>query len=166
MPQRLVPFVGPRVPMSPRNLGDGVAVQVWRRKIGQVTYDFHVLPQVGDGSQIPARVRVVREIHDPKRAGAIVRNLVHDLPLKPVSAAAGDETEPQAFWPPQKGDVWLSGIEDGLIAPKAWVCYKLGQLCGVHDWGAEKVYRDHGPLKLVWRGGAVVTAMHASELPA
>lgn len=166
MTQRIVPFVGPRVPMSPRNLGDGVAVQVWRRKIGQVTYDFHVLPQVGDGTQIPARVRVVREIHDPKRAGAIVRNIVHDLALKPVDPATEDETERQSLWPPQLGDVWLSGIEAGLIAPKTWVCYREGQLCGVHDWDAEKVYRDHGPLRLVWRDGAVVTAMHASELTA
>lgn len=165
MPQRLVPFVGPRVPMSPRNLGDGVAVQVWRRKIGQVTYDFHVLPQVGDGSQIPARVRVVREIHDPKRAGAIVRNLVHDLPLKPVSAAAEDETEPQAFWPPQKGDVWLGNLGEPIPLPL--VCGAGAALyVGGDGMPAERAWNGYGPLKLVWRGGSVVTAMHSSELSA
>lgn len=151
--------------MSPRNLGDGVAVQVWRRKIGQVTYDFHVLPQVGDGSQIPARVRVVREIHDPKRAGAIVRNIVHDLVLKPVDPATEDEAERQSFWPPQLGDVWLGNLDERI--PQPLVCAARGDLyVGGDGMHPDRAYDSFGPLRLVWRDGAVVTVMHASELTA
>lgn len=79
MPAATAPFVGPRIPMSDRPEG-----KVWRRKVGAVSYDFVLLPQVGDGSQYPARIRTVREIHDQARGGAIVRRTTHDIALPAV----------------------------------------------------------------------------------
>lgn len=90
---------------------------------------------------------------------------------KTVWRATGDyelfSDDPAArlpFWPPQVGDVWLGNL-DGT-SPTAWVCHKPDRLTGVHDWDAEEAYGKFGPLRLVWRGGAIVTAHHASQLAA
>lgn len=85
-----------------------------------------------------------------------------------VDEALGLLAQPQpetpSFWPPQVGDVWLGQLDKP--SPKTWVCEKPGVLSGVHDWTAEGTYRKFGPLKLVWRDGAVVAAGHSSELAA
>ncbi len=66
-----------------------------------------------------------------------------------------------AFWPPQVGDVWLGQLDQP--SPKAWVCDKPGVLEGVHRRGAEEAWDAYGPLRMVWRDGAVVTATHSGE---
>ena len=100
-----------------------------------------------------------------------------------VSTSAGDEImrgEPDAtcprcgsalalaaerFWPPQVGDVWLGNLGERI--PQPLVCGAHGNLyVGGDGIAPDRAYDSFGPLKLVWRGGAVVTAMHASELPA
>ena len=69
----------------------------------------------------------------------------------------------QQFWPPQVGDVWLSGLD--RATPKPWVCTSPGTFStGVHDYRAEIIARDHGPMRLIWRDGATVTANHVDEL--
>jgi len=70
-----------------------------------------------------------------------------------------------SFWPPQVGDVWLACLDAQL--PDPWVCPSEGKLraCGIVR-AADRVWNEFGPLRLVWRDGALVTAMHSSELPA
>jgi len=68
-----------------------------------------------------------------------------------------------SFWPPQVGDVWLSGLDRTI--PKSWVCTSPSNLStGIHDYRAEIIQRDRGPLRLIWRNGEAVTANHVSEL--
>lgn len=62
----------------------------------------------------------------------------------------------EPLWPPQVGDVWLGRINEP--SPKAWVCDKPGMLSGVHNWTTDETWDKFGPLRLVWRDGAVVTA--------
>ena len=70
-----------------------------------------------------------------------------------------------SLWPPQAGDVWLACLDAKL--PDPWVCPSEGKLraCGIVR-AADRVWNEFGPLRLVWRDGALVTAMHSSELPA
>ncbi len=74
------------------------------------------------------------------------------------------EPDPRStFWPPQVGDVWLGNLEKSI--PQPLVCGAGGHLyVGGDGMAAERAYDSFGPLRLVWRDGAVVTAMHASEL--
>jgi hypothetical protein len=69
----------------------------------------------------------------------------------------------ETFWPPQVGDVWLGQIADPV--PVAFTCTEARWLRSDQEWDAEQAYETFGPLRLVWRDGAVVTAMHSSELP-
>lgn len=95
-----------------------------------------------------------------------------------VSTSAGDEImrgEPDAtcprcasalalaerFWPPQVGDVWLGNLDEAIPLPL--VCGAGAALyVGGDGMPAERAWDGYGPLKLVWRGGSVVTAMHSS----
>ncbi len=74
-----------------------------------------------------------------------------------------EKTAP-SFWPPQPGDVWLARLDADL--PDPWVCPIEGKLraCGIVRT-ADRVWSEFGPLRLIWRDGAAVTAMHSSELP-
>lgn len=77
------------------------------------------------------------------------------------------KTAPQAerpsFWPPHPGDVWLGNLGERIPLPLA--CGAGRRLyVGGDGMEAERAWGGYGPLRLVWRDGQVVTAMHASEL--
>jgi len=96
-----------------------------------------------------------------------------DGALEMLAMLAPQTSEPTAelaapaapsFWPPQPGDVWLACLDAQL--PDPWVCPSGGKLraCGIVR-AADRVWSEFGPLRLVWRDSALVTAMHSSELP-
>ena len=91
----------------------------------------------------------------------------HELEPVPVLARAVMEVDAPkpSFWPPQVGDVWMAGITSDV--PQPWTCSGPDELrSSGFPQSAQWVWDTYGPLKLVWRGGAVVTAMHSSELSA
>lgn len=104
----------------------------------------------------PGKVLRITGVHKSIRNAATVDEALGLL--------AQPQPETPSFWPPQVGDVWLGQLDKP--SPKTWVCEKPGMLSGVHNWTAEETYRKFGPLKLVWRDGAVVAAGHSSELAA
>jgi len=86
-------------------------------------------------------------------------------PQAPEPTAKDTEPATPSFWPPQPGDVWLGQLDEPV--PAAWVCTLTGSLrTSGFPQDAQWVWDAYGPLQLVWRGGQIVTAMHASELAA
>lgn len=82
-----------------------------------------------------------------------------------VPAVPEADTPKPSLWPPQPGDVWLGNLGERI--PQALVCGARGDLyVGGDGMAPDRAYDAFGPLRLVWRDGAVVTAMHASELNA
>jgi len=69
------------------------------------------------------------------------------------------QDERPSFWPPRQGDVWIGDLD--LPWPSAFSCSQEGWFAGSM---AERVWDEHGPLRLIWRDGESVTAMHSSEL--
>lgn len=83
----------------------------------------------------------------------------------PLPAVPEPRGECPSFWPPQVGDVWLGNLGEPIPLPL--VCGAGAALyVGGDGMPAERAWDGYGPLKLVWRGGSVVTAMHSSELTA
>lgn len=71
----------------------------------------------------------------------------------------------ESFWPPRAADVWLGNLDERI--PQPLVCGFEGRLyVGGDGMDSERAWDSYGPLRLVWRDGALVTAMHSGELAA
>lgn len=138
------------------------------------------MPTQGDWSESTLRVRLrdSRTIHATRLSA---ERRVWTACGRIVSTGAGDEImrgDPDAtcprcantlalaaesFWPPRAADVWLGNLGEKI--PQPLVGGAGGRLyVGGDGMDAERAWDNYGPLRLVWRDGAVVTAMHSSEL--
>ena len=104
-------------------------------------------------------------VHKAIANAPTVQEALELLAPKPPEPAQSEPDPRPSFWPPRVGDVWMAGITSDV--PHPWTCTGVGELrSSGFPQVAQWVWDTYGPLKLVWRGGAVVTAMHASELTA
>ncbi len=105
----------------------------------------------------------VAGVHETIPHAPTVEGALELLTPKGAETASAEPDPGPSFWPPRVGDVWLGQLDERV--PMPLTCTGTGRLYGGGDFvPAERASDAFGPLRLVWRDGAVVTAMHSSEL--